>query len=152
MWPFRRQPQELTSAIWDGQWSIGEIERDGRRTIVRKNQGAASLVGDARFPVRVGVAVPFHRPDAGGMPAPDEFPRLSAIEDDLIDHFQADRRAVAVLSITTGGMREFVFYAADAKWAEGILHDARSRVPDYELQSYVVPDPKWDVYRQFRLE
>jgi len=152
MWPFRRRQQELTPSVLDGQWSIGEVESDGRRMIVRKNQGAARLVGDARFPIRVGVAVPFHHPDGSGMPAPDEFTRLAAIEDDLVELFQAGRQAVAALSITTAGMREFVFYAADASWAEGVLQDARSRVSDYELQSYVSPDPTWDVYSQFRFK
>jgi hypothetical protein len=151
MWPFRRNQNEPAASAWDGQWSIGKVEHQGRPMIVRKNQAASGLLADKGFPVRVGVAIPFLHPDPNGMPSPEEFTRLAAIEDDLVDQFQATRQAVAVLSITTAGMREFVFYAADASWAQGILQDARLRISDYELQTCIETDPEWAAYRQFDL-
>ena len=56
-----------------------------------------------------------------------------------------------VLTITTGGMREFVFYTGDGHWAQGVIAGVRGAVTAHELQSYTVRDDEWDVYKQFKL-
>ncbi len=149
MWPFGRERAGSTDAAWDGKWSISEGEYEGRRMVVRRNESAAGLAA-GQFPVRVGVAVPFQRPDVNGMPTPQEFSRLGAIENELVERLQASKRAVAVLTVTTRGMREFVFYACDAASAMAVIDEYRSTVSDYELQSYAAADPEWTVYRELR--
>src|SRR5688572_20954241 len=153
MWPFkRRQPDDARpEAAWDGRWVVARGEHQGRPMIVRKNVEAAGLAGNAEFSVRLGIAVPFRSPDANGMPSEPEFDVLAEIEDTLIAQLHVDRKAIAVLTITTAGMREFVFYTRDPNWAQAVVEDVRKTITTHELQGYVAPDEQWEVYAEFRL-
>ena len=53
------------------------------------------------------------------------------------------------MDISTGGMREFVFYTSDPEAAHRALEDINSRVTSHEFQRIIEPDPEWSVYRQF---
>jgi len=149
VWPFKKEQRALADAAWNGSWVVGQRAHEGRRMIVRRNTSAADGAGDPRFHVRIGVAVPFLSPDAQGMPGVDEHVALGELEDALFDEFQSARRAIGVLTITTGGMREFVFYAEETTWLEASLERVRSG-RRYVLQSYTARDPSWKLYGQFK--
>jgi hypothetical protein len=129
---------------WEGRWSITESTPNGQRMIVRRNTTAAALIGDRSFAVRVRVVVPLPR-GADATAATD----LHGVEDLLVDALERDRKAIGVLVITTDATREFVFYTADAGWAERTISDLRARAKPYELQTYAEPDPTWAIYASF---
>jgi hypothetical protein len=117
--------------------------------LVRKNQGTSLQTNRGRFPVRLGVAVPFLKPDASGMPSPDELLALARIEDLLCAEVEAEGNGVFTLAITTNGMREFVFYVTEAGWAHACVERVRAQVPDHQLQMYSEPDRAWQIYSEF---
>lgn len=117
--------------------------------LIRRNDSAAELKGHPEYRFRVGITVPLRTPDERGLPTTEESNQLNAIEDSLSNLLQADERSLQVLAITTGGMREFVFYSRDSAHAEAVLRDNQSAPSGHELQSYVSEDPQWQLYAQF---
>jgi hypothetical protein len=116
---------------------------------VRRNDSASELLGHSEFRFRVGVAVPLKAPNEDGFPGNDEMEQLNVIEDTLSSRLEAEQQSLQVLAITTGGMREFVFYTRDAAAAKAILEQLRATESTHELQGYIAEDPKWSAYRQF---
>lgn len=151
MWPFRGRDVSRSSDVWSGSWVVGQGEYDGNPLVVRKNVDAAALVGTAKFPLRFGVAVRLRAPDARGMPTEVELRELARIEDLLVDRLHAQQTAVVVLVITTGGMREFVFYTGSSAWAQKVVEDVQGEIVSHRLQTSWAIDPAWTVYEHFAL-
>lgn len=117
--------------------------------ILRINHGVAQAVGHPDFAHQVGVAIPFRDADESGFPGPLESNELAQIEDDLASALEANRLCLYAASITTGGMREFVFYTSDPDQTRALIETYTKTITGHELQLIIRPDPKWDVYKSF---
>jgi len=133
----------------DSRWTVLQGQHNGNPLFVRRNDSAKELAGHPDFRFRVGVAVPLKSPDGSGFPFQAEAQELCAIEDLLSSQLESEQRSLQVLAITTGGMREFVFYTRDPVAAQAALDSVRARTTSHELQTYIQEDPGWDVLRQF---
>jgi hypothetical protein len=146
MWPFKRRgkpPEEDEAA-----WSVAQGHYEGSPLFarIRRDPGHPIRVTHNH---RVGIAVPLLSPDSRGLPQGEEFSALSEIEDALSAALESGAKSVHVLSITTSGMREFVFYTCDPVWAEGTFRSVQGQVHTHELQLSIESDPEWSVYQQF---
>lgn len=135
----------------ESSWAIGQGENEGLPLLLRSNSSAAPLIGHPEFGLRVGIAVPFNEPTENGLPSPEESEQLFAIEDLLTSHLEANQQAILVLVITTGNMREFIFYAGDKETIDSSLTKACSNIPSHEIQCYIESDPQWDLYQEYKL-
>ena len=142
---FKKAPQYPTEC----KWTVLQGEHEGRFMIVRRNDSAAQLRGHVEYRYRIGVAIPLKEPDERGLPSNEESSQLNIIEDKFTEALERDRQCLEVLVITTGGMREFVFYSRDAAAAKSILEANTKSASGHELQSYIAEDPDWGVYAQF---
>jgi hypothetical protein len=134
----------------ESKWTVLEGTQAGKPMYVRRNESVNALQESGQFPFRLGVAVQFARPaSADGLPDHEEMEALGILEDALCEALEADQVALEVLAITTGGMREFVFYARDRTVVERIT-GLKPRFPQYRLTSYVADDPAWGLYAEFR--
>ena len=133
----------------DTHWTVAKGERDGKPILVRRNQSAISLAGHADYKFRVGVAIPLKEPNSDGLPINTEMNQLNTIEDQLCEVLERQQESLQVLSITTQGMREFVFYTRSPTVATSAIEGLRMQIQTHEIQSYVAEDPKWGVYAQF---
>jgi hypothetical protein len=149
MWPFKRKFPPLESLPAEDEWSVGQGEHDGKPMIVRKNTSAGSYARHPELPFRLGVAIPLRDPDPRGFPTNAEAETLNEIEDRLCSALGANGRLVVVIS--TNGMREFISYARSAEIAERAVAQVRAGTKTHEVQHYVEPDPKWQVYDQFAM-
>jgi hypothetical protein len=129
---------------WSGRWSVQEVERDGQRILVRRNTTAAAFAGGPRFRERVSIVVALPK-GADYTPAAD----VNRVETLLVEALERDRRAIAVLVLTTDAVREFVFYTADASWAAGVIGGLRPQAAPYALQVQTATDPAWERYASF---
>jgi hypothetical protein len=129
---------------WSGRWSVSEVTRDGERILVRRNATAAVFAGGRRFRERVSITVPLPR-GADYTPATD----INRVETLLVDALERDRTAICVLVLTTDAAREFVFYAADAARAAGVVPGVREQAAPYDLLVQTAPDPSWERYASF---
>lgn len=107
------------------------------------------LSGHPEYRFRMGIAVPLNNPNQEGLPSNDEMEQLNIIEDSLTNHLEADQVSLEVLAITTGGMREFIFYTRNPKTAITLLETLQKEISSHELQHYVEDDPNWDLYKEF---
>ena len=103
----------------------------------------------ATFPIRLGFAIPLNRPNDGGLPDPAENEELNEVEDIIRREVEAKATGMHVLVLTTGVMREFVFYITDNVDIAAIHNAIRSAVSTHEVQCMAVTDPGWDAYTQF---
>jgi hypothetical protein len=135
---------------WDGPWAVAQGQYEGSPLFVRIHQGVSPLVGDPRFSQQVGIAVPLLNPDAHGLPTNEEAAQLAEIEDAISAALEPNHISVQVLSITTKGMREFVFYTTDADAVRTAFAQLQASIVSHELQLVIQRDPDWSVYRQFK--
>jgi len=148
MKPFqRRYPDKKDLALQDN-WSVSQGTYGGKPLIVRVNRGVEQAVGHPEFDHQVGIAVPLHSPDANGFPGPDESGQLDAIEDLLLTSLGAHRQCIFVAAISTGGMREFVFYTSEPEATQKALAELEASGGTHRLQHVIQKDPDWNVYRQ----
>jgi len=148
MWPFKRFPN-VADVVTDGQWVVATGGFEGKPMIVRVNRALTKLMGHPDYGYRVGIAIPLIAPRADGFPNTEEAAVLAEIEDQIDDALTPQFESLFALVITTGGMREFVFYTRDAGAAGHNVAALRSRIQSHELQSYVELDRRWLVFREF---
>jgi len=146
VWPFKKRAPKVEA---DGVWSVVHGQLNGVPMFLRVRQDPRPGLARAAYAHRVGFAVPLRAPDSSGLPQGSEFEELARIEDLLVSVLEAAGKSIQVLSITTGGMREFVFYTSDPDGVRAALPALQSRVRSHQLQSYIKPDPDWEVYGHF---
>lgn len=147
MWPFSSKPASADDP-WNGSWVVAHRRAPGRPMYLRCNQSARALIDERRWTVCVSVGIPLRDADHDGLPRGVEAADLLTIEEVLLRHLEDTRRGILVLTISTSGMREFVFYAADSDWAQRALDRAREEISTHEVQSYVEQDPEWRRYQE----
>lgn len=128
-------------------WTVSEGQYEGRRIFTRFNDGARRLARRGDLTIQIGVAVPFIHPRDDGMPPTEEQPALEEIED-AVKELMGDR-GVLVGVITTGGMREFVAYAAEGDWIPAFHEALKERMISHQIQVMAQTDPEWRVYKSF---
>jgi hypothetical protein len=147
MWPFKRRQAKAQS---DSQavWSVARGEHNDAPMFIRIRQDPRPGL-TAAYSHRVGFAVPLRTPDSRGLPQGAEFEDLARIEDLLASTLESEGASIQVLSITTSGMREFVFYTCDPERIQAVVPTLQAQVRSHQLQSYIEPDPDWSVYQEF---
>jgi hypothetical protein len=81
-------------------------------------------------------------------PAKESLAQLDAIEDLLVSRLTPGRQCIQVATISTGGMREFVFYSSAPPETHAALQALAREIATHQVQHVIQPDPKWRVYRQ----
>lgn len=133
----------------ESSWSVLKGQNEGKPMFIRRNEAALAFAGHPDYKYRIGVAIPLLAPNGDGLPTNEEMEQLNAIEDALTEQLEIEQRALHVLAITTGGMREFVFYSRVPARAEKIVESLREKIATHEPQSYVTEDGKWTLFKQF---
>ena len=148
MW-FRKQFPPKGELVLKEAWVVKHGKYCGRPVIVRLNRGVESALGHPAYSHQVGVALPLRHPDDRGFPNPTENEALGQIEDDLVAALCNENRCIYAAAISTGGMREFVFYTSDAEATHRDLERLRALITSHDVQHVIQEDPKWNVYREF---
>jgi len=140
---------ELANLKVEESWTVFEGDHNGKPLIARVNRGLLPLAGDSRYQYRVGVAVPFNSVGQNGLPSGEESWEVSEIEDLVAAELELHHESLFAIAITTGGMREFVFYTSDPQAVEKKLEALAQRIRSHQIQRVIQPDERWTVYHQF---
>ena len=140
---------ELLNLKVEDSWTVYEGQYNGKPLIARVNIGLQPLVGDSRYQHRIGVAVPFNSAGEDGFPSGEESWKMSEIEDLLAAELERHHESLFAVVITTGGMREFVFYTSDPQAVERKLAALAETIDSHQIQRVIQPDEGWAVYHQF---
>ncbi|HEX7571966.1 MAG TPA: DUF695 domain-containing protein [Bacteroidota bacterium] len=122
---------------------------DGHLAYIRGNTALRSLKERERFPYRVGFAVAFRKPNRYGLPTDDEARELTSLENEIDRAMQGKKLGFLSLVITTGGMREYVFYSNQPDAVRRKIKKMGGRMHGRDVRSYVTADPGWEVYFRF---
>jgi len=131
------------------RWTLAQGDHDGAPLIIRFNSSIREWVGHKELGIKLGFAVPLNAPNEGGLPHPDENEQLNGIEDVIVREVEASAKGVFVLVLTTGVMREFVFYITEGADIKAMHEAIQKAVSTHEVQCMAVRDPDWDAYTQF---
>ena len=148
MWPFKKTALSPYQLPFDGPWSIYEGQHNGRIMLVRSNIGYRELGNVPRYEHQVGIAVPLRKAETNGLPLPAEDALLAEVEDAICSSLEEQAESLFVAVITTGGMREFVFYTRAPQSVHRRFEQLRSRITSHEMQLMVQADRTWRVYAQ----
>lgn len=131
------------------KWSVNVGTYEGKPMILRIRDFSKDMLPNLAkvFPYQVGVAIPFHNPDANGFPSADESEQLLTIEDILVPLFEKADESIYVASITTGGMREFVFYVSNPDTVIGKFETLKAEAKSHKPQLTTQKDADWGIYR-----
>ena len=146
---FRRRYPKKEELELGESWSFSKGRHGSDPLIVRVNRGVAAAIGHPEYSHQVGVAVPLRAPDDHGFPGSEESEELAALEEMLVSRLCDDRQSIFVAALSTGGMREFVFYTSDPARTHASLEELAREVTSHQVQHIIQPDPRWRVYRRF---
>ena len=153
MWPFKHKQLDISTLpkLSDDSHSWGVVQADVNSSplIIRYNESARSWVGHPELPIKLGFAIPLNSPNEGGLPHPDENEQLNDIEDIVVREIEARTQSLHAMVLTTGVMKEFVFYIPKGTDIKSIHEASQSAVTTHEIQCMAINEPKWDSYRQF---
>ncbi|MFP5236594.1 MAG: DUF695 domain-containing protein [Acidobacteriota bacterium] len=149
MWPFRKRAIGPDQLPVEGPWSVAEGQHNGRVMFVRTNIGYREFGSVSGYAHQVGIAVPLREAETTGLPSTAEDTQLHQVEDIISDSLQEGAESLLVAVITTGGMREFVFYTREPQRVQHRFELLRRRIATHEMQLMIQPDKGWKVYAQF---
>jgi hypothetical protein len=131
------------------RWGVLKGKNADQPMIVRKNASAVSLRSHGSYRARIGIAIRLLEPGPDGLPTTNELGVLNEFEDALANAIEANQDAIHVLTITTSGFREHVFYSKETVDIRARIGGIEAKFISYPLQSYAEPDPEWRVYGEF---
>ena len=145
---FSRKKPPLPDSVPPGPWAVVQGSNQGKVVLARVHKGLGTLVGSAAYPFRVGVATRVRATAANGIPTPEENTTLQEVEDRLRLALEAEREAILVVALTTGGVKEWVLYTSDPDATKRRMGAFGPTVNTHQLQMVIREDRNWDVYRQ----
>ena len=150
MWPFSKSKEKLDiPPEEEHEWGVAQGKFDGAPVIIRYNKTAARFAGHSDLPLKLGFAVPLNSPNDGGLPDTEENAELDVIEDLIDRKVMAATRGVYALALTTGLMKEFVFYIAPGADIAILHEEVRNQVSSHDVQCMAVEERKWESFRTF---
>lgn len=133
----------------DSQWRVAQGEHEGSPVLVRINASLESLAGNGELPLKIGFAIPFNHPNAGGMPDPEENRQLESIEDRIFEVLLSKGAVKFALVLTMGAFKEFVFYSVSTLDIKAAHEQLMGEIASHELQCYACIEEGWETYREW---
>jgi hypothetical protein len=153
IWPFNREKRDIKTLppLSDDThtWGVAEAGSAESPLVVRYNQAARDWSGHPQLPIKLGFAIPLNSPNEGGLPDAEENAQINQLEDIIVREIEAKTRALHALTLTTGKMKEFVFYIPQGLDIKTLHETIRSLITTHEVHCVAVIERDWDSYRQF---
>jgi hypothetical protein len=148
MWPFKRKALKIEKLPVDGAWSVAEGVYNRRPMFVRTNTIYRDIMGVIGYEHQVGIAVPLRIQELSGLPSSEEFEELNSIEDSICGLLEIERESLFVAAISTGGMREFVFYTRSPELVKQKFQQLQSTISSHGIQLMIQLDRDWKIYKR----
>jgi hypothetical protein len=153
MWPFSKNEKELSElpsiGSDDEKWGIAQADYDGSPLIIRFNKSAKDWLGHSKLPIKLGFAIPLNSPNPTSLPDSNENSQLNDVEDAIRAEVARHAKGLLVLALTTGTMKEIIFYIAEGADIKTIHESVQAKVKSHEVQCQAEMEPEWDSYVSF---
>jgi len=137
--------RSTTLASLPTKWEIGMVQSQGQVVVARFRRRALTAVDRAQFPFQVNLTVEINSPDNRGLPTTRENEQLKTIEALLVETLSGPAHFVAV--VTTNGIREYIWYTAEASWAVTAVANLRALTTTHSVHGTVSEDRDWAMLR-----
>ena len=131
----------------EGSWAEAAGDQFGEPMMVRLRTDLDGARDRDKWPVRVGIAVPYQSTEDTGLPAPGEAVALETVEQ-MVAATVGDR-AIKAIVITMGGMREYVLYSRSASWTDELSEELSTLVTTHHVRVVTDEDDGWSFYDSF---
>jgi hypothetical protein len=129
-----------------GNWFDVEGTTKGHVLRAKLNGDLRDKIGDAHYPYQVTVSESFTPVPPDGLPGKEDQAKLDKAKEAL-KALEQDKQGYLAIVITTGGMKQFIFYSADAVRAAQTVGEIQKANPEFEFQVAMEPDKNWSLYR-----
>lgn len=121
------------------------VQSQGQVVVARFRRRALNAADRAEFPYQVNLTVEINSPDHRGLPTTQENEQLKGIETLLVETLSGPAHFVAV--VTTNGIREYIWYTAEASWAVKAASNLQARITTHPVQGTISEDRDWAMLR-----
>jgi hypothetical protein len=144
---FRKKFPPIDQLVIDEDWGLSQGVYQDKAIFIRANKGLKKIARHPQFSHQVGIAVPLNSPNEHGLPVSAEGDQLNVIEDQLEDLLVQNNESIFVGVITTGGMREFVYYTSNPDQVVEKFNTVKELTSTHELQLLIQEDKDWLTYK-----
>ncbi len=130
----------------DNEWFVGESDADGKR-IVTRGRLFRRKPGITHYKMRVEIVWQY-KPDATGMPTPDETLRIDDVMNSLCDALEKDGLAHLTAIHIGAGHSVFVYYTRNIDDFSTRLDETLGRHPVLPIRIGAAPDENWSEYNE----
>jgi len=127
-------------------WNSYLTRIDGQVASIAFDLGIASKPPKAEFPMRALLRIELVNPRSDGLPSPDEFAALDAIDDDLTPAATTGGNAISVGRMTSAGARRYFFYVRDTSIFDRAVNTAMRAHRAYRYEIRHKHEPNWEAY------
>jgi hypothetical protein len=131
------------------KWAIATIDSGNSTLIIRYNLTAKDWLAHPDLSIKLGFAIPLINPTHEALPQPSENSQIDQIEDIIRHEVLTTVIGLHALSLTTGHMKEFVFYINPTPEIGKIHTRIKQQVQTPDVQCMAIREPDWDSYRKF---
>ncbi|MDF1666875.1 MAG: DUF695 domain-containing protein [Planctomycetota bacterium] len=124
------------------------LDEEGSAASIFVKMGLGAWAPQLERSQRLRVIVPITKPREDGLiDDQDEVEQLWAIEEELVETLEESSDALFVGRVTTGGIRDFVFYYPEGERPEFTVQKFFGHYPQYEADINLSEDPEWEFFQ-----
>ena len=140
-------PVQLPPA--DDRFVSAMTEFKGAPLYLRLHYASLQCPRANEFPYKLAFAMPIKQITSAGVPTAHELDQLNAAEDLLRLETPKRFNGLHCMTLTTGLMREVVFYVQPQPHAEQLANAIAQKVASHAVQVCYEPEPNWESFRYF---
>ena len=126
-------------------WAGAESQHDNHLLLIRFREIPGTFPR-LKYPHRLNVFWEMFERDQNGFPTENEFSRLAAFEDRLVNAIEWDSQSILVAALTCNGEKEFVFYTADVSEFMQRLTNIPQEAERYPITIQEYDDADWSYF------
>ena len=135
-------------SLADDQWSVAQLEKNGKPLLVRYRTERPQGVETAAFPFLLS-ATWAYQPNEFALPAADEMELMDQFEDALASALETSQTAHLMVILTGNGERDWLWYTRGEAEAMRCVNQALKGHRPYPVEFSVQKDRGWKAYAQF---
>src|SRR5262245_6941051 len=126
------EPNDASSAA-EEQWSVAQLEKNGKPLVVRYRSERPNGVEAAAFPFLLS-ATWAYQPNESGLPSEAEMGRMDKFEDALAATLETSKTAYLMVILTGNGERDWLWYTTGEEAAMGQVNQALQGHKPYPIE------------------
>jgi uncharacterized protein DUF695 len=140
--------QNERPSLADDQWSVAQLEKNGKPLLVRYRNERPQGVETAAFPFLLS-ATWAYQSNEFALPSADEMELMDKFEDALASALETSQTAHLMVILTGNGERDWLWYTTGEAEAMQQVNQALKGHKPYPVQFSVQKDRGWKAYAQF---